>query len=271
MGSHFKERLCAPESHPVGMFVKFPTLETMEILAGVGCDFVILDMEHAPLGVETVYGMIVAAERSGMAALVRLRGHDTAAANMFLDAGASGILVPHCSPYEVARELIGEMVFPPVGKRGAGGGGRATQWGLDGAAEYRRGGDQGVVRVPMIEDPEAVEDIERILEVPGVDAVFIGQGDLTQTLGDRAKAQALVDKALAACNARGVPAATTAYGEDVEARLRQGFKWLAIANDTGTFTRAAKERLAEVRAAVGKATEKAADKATDKTTDKARS
>ena len=60
-------------------------------------------MEHAPLNVETVYGMVTVVERCGMAALVRLRGHDTATANMFLDAGASGILVPHCSPYEVGR------------------------------------------------------------------------------------------------------------------------------------------------------------------------
>jgi 4-hydroxy-2-oxoheptanedioate aldolase len=252
VGSRFKERLHAPESRLVGMFVKFPTMETMEILASAGCDFVIIDMEHAPLSVEVVYTMIVAAERSGMSALVRLRGHDTATANMFMDAGASGVLVPHCSPYAVAKELITDMVFPPTGRRGAGGGGRATQWGIDGPDEYRRGGDSGVVRVPMIEDPQAVDDIERILEVPGVDAAFIGQGDLTQTLGDRAAAQALVDTALAACLAKGVPAATTAYADDVEARLRQGFKWLAIGNDTGTFTRAVQNRLAQVRQAMGK-------------------
>jgi 2-keto-3-deoxy-L-rhamnonate aldolase RhmA len=61
MGSHLKERLCAPDSRLVGMFVKFPTLETIEILASAGCDFVIIDMEHAPLSTDTVYGMIVAA------------------------------------------------------------------------------------------------------------------------------------------------------------------------------------------------------------------
>jgi len=250
MGSYFRERLHDPGSRLLGMFVKFPTLETMEILASAGCDFVIIDMEHAPLSVDTVYGMIAVAERSGMAALVRLRGHDTATGAMLLDAGASGIFVPHCSPFEVAERLITDMVFPPTGRRGAGGGGRATQWGIDGPDEYRRGGDSGVVRVPMIEDPEAVEDIERILSVPGVDAAFIGQGDLTQTLGDRAAAQALVDRALAACVAKGIPAATTAYGDDVEARLRQGFKWLAIANDTGAFTRAVQQRLNQARQAV---------------------
>jgi 4-hydroxy-2-oxoheptanedioate aldolase len=250
MGSHFRERLHDPATRLLGMFVKLPTLETMEILASAGCDFVIIDMEHAPLDVNTVAGMVAVAERSGMAALVRLRGHDTATGGMMLDAGASGIFVPHCSPYEVAHRLITDMVFPPTGRRGAGGGGRATQWGLDGPDEYRRGGDRGVVRVPMIEDPEAVEDIDRILGIPGVDAAFIGQGDLTQTLGDREAAQELVDRALGACLAKGIPAATTAYGDDVEARLRQGFKWLAVANDTGLFARSSQQRLAQAKQAV---------------------
>jgi 2-keto-3-deoxy-L-rhamnonate aldolase RhmA len=250
MGSHFKERLYEPSARLVGMFVKFPTMETIEILATTGYDFIIIDMEHAPLGVETVYRMIVTSERSGMGALVRLRGHDTATANTFLDAGASGILVPHCSPTDVARTVITDMVFPPAGRRGAGGGGRATQWGIDGPEEYRRGGDAGVIRVPMIEDPEAVEVIDEILDIPGIDAAFIGQGDLTQTLGDRSKAQALVDRALAACNAKGIPACTTAYGDDVESRFRQGFKWLAVSNDTGIFTRAAKDRFASVQQSV---------------------
>jgi 2-dehydro-3-deoxyglucarate aldolase/4-hydroxy-2-oxoheptanedioate aldolase len=248
MGSHFKERLYEPSARLVGMFVKFPTMETIEILASLKYDFIIIDMEHAPLNVETVYRMIVTAERSGMGALVRLRGHDTATANTFMDAGASGVLVPHCSPTDVAREVITDMVFPPAGRRGAGGGGRATQWGIDGSEEYFRGGNEGVVRVPMIEDPQAVEEIDQILDIHGIDAAFIGQGDLTQTLGDRAKAQALVDRALAACMAKGIPACTTAYGDDVAQRFQRGFKWLAVGNDTGTFTRAAQDRIKAVKA-----------------------
>src|SRR5258708_30184745 len=236
MGSHFKERLCAPDGRLLGMFVKFPTMETIEILASAGLDFVIIDMEHAPLSIDVVYRMVVTAELAGMSALVRLRGHEPATANMFFDAGASGVLIPHCSPYETARALITDMLFPPHGRRGAGGGGRATRWGIDGPDEYRRGGESGVVRVPMIEDPEAVEDIERILDIPGVDAVFIGQGDLTQTLGDRAAAQRLVDRALAACVARGIPACTTAYSDDVSARPDPGLQWLAVPPHTRPFT-----------------------------------
>jgi 2-keto-3-deoxy-L-rhamnonate aldolase RhmA len=231
----------------MGMFVKIPSMETVEIMASAGLDFIIIDMEHAPLSVDTVYQMIVTAERSGMAALVRMRGHETALANTFMDAGASGVFIPHCSPYDVAKEVIADMLFPPAGRRGAGGGGRATQWGLDGPEEYKRGGDHGVVRVPMIEDPEAVEDVERILTIPGIDAAFIGQGDLTQTLGDREKAQELTLRALAACVTAGIPAATTAYGDDVATRLKQGFKWLAIQNDTGIFARNVVDRVKAVQ------------------------
>jgi 2-keto-3-deoxy-L-rhamnonate aldolase RhmA len=247
MGSHFKERLYEPSSRLLGMFVKIPAMETIETIASAGHDFIIIDMEHAPLGIETVYRMIVTAERSGMAALVRVRGHEPATANTLLDAGASGILIPHCSPYSAAKELITDMVFPPAGRRGAGGGGRATQWGLDGQDEYRRGGDSGVVRVPMIEDPEAVDEIEDILKIPGIDAAFIGQGDMTQTVGDRAKAQELVNTALEACKKAGIPACTTATTEDVVARFKQGFSWLTIGNDTGTFMSSVRDRLREVR------------------------
>jgi 2-keto-3-deoxy-L-rhamnonate aldolase RhmA len=254
MGSHFKERLYEPSSRLLGMFVKIPAMETIETIASAGHDFIIIDMEHAPLGIETVYRMIVTAERSGMAALVRVRGHEPATANTLMDAGASGILIPHCSPYSVAKELITDMVFPPTGRRGAGGGGRATQWGLDGQDEYKRGGESGVVRVPMIEDPEAVEEIEDILRIPGLDAAFIGQGDMTQTVGDRAKAQELVNTALEACNKAGIPACTTATSEDAVARFNQGFKWLTIGNDTGTFMRSVSDRLKEVRQKVSAGT-----------------
>lgn len=243
MGSHFREKLHDPKTRPMGMFVKIPSMETVEIMASAGLDFIIVDMEHAPLSVETVYQMIVTAERSGMAALVRMRGHETALANTFLDAGASGVFIPHCSPYDVAKEVIADMVFPPVGRRGAGGGGRATLWGIDGPDEYQRGGNEGVVRVPMIEDPDAVEDIDRILGIAGIDGAFIGQGDLTQTLGDPDKAQELTLRALSACVANGVPAATTAYGDDIAARLEQGFKWLAIQNDTGIFSKSVLNRV----------------------------
>ena len=58
MGSHFKEQLYDPKTRLMGMFVKFPSIETMEILAGAGLDFVIIDMEHVPLNVETVYNMV---------------------------------------------------------------------------------------------------------------------------------------------------------------------------------------------------------------------
>ena len=176
-----------------------------------------------------------------------MRSHETALANTFMDAGATGVFIPHCSPYEAAKEVMADMMFPPVGRRGAGGGGRATQWGMDGPEEYKRGGNDGVVRVPMIEDPEAVEDIDRILGIQGIDAAFIGQGDLTQTLGDREKAQEYTLRALSACVARGVPAATTAYGEDVATRLKQGFKWLAIQNDTGIFAKNVLDRVKAVK------------------------
>ena len=251
MKPYLKERLYDPKSRLLGMFIKFPTTETIEMIAYAGCDFVIIDMEHAPYSVETVYQLSVVADLHNMACLVRLPGHNMGVATQMLDAGVAGILVPHCSPYEAARELIEAMVFPPLGGRGAGGGQRAGRWGFGRREEYRESGDNGIVRVPMIEDPEAVEDIERILTISGVDAIFIGQGDLTQTLGaGNPRIAELVQSALSAANAKGIPACTTATAADLESRFNQGFKWLTVGNDTGMFARAVEEHFKTVKAIV---------------------
>ena len=251
MKTYLKERLYDPKSRLMGMFIKLPTTETIEMIAYAGCDFVIIDMEHAPYGVETVYQLSVVADLHDMSCLVRLPGHNMGVATQMLDGGAAGILVPHCSPYDVAKELIGDMVFPPVGRRGAGGGQRTGHWGFGAREDYRKSGDEGIVRVPMIEDPEAVEDIDRILTIPGVDAIFIGQGDLGQTLGaGNPKIAELVQTALSAANAKGIPACTTATAADLESRFTQGFKWLTVGNDTGMFARAVEENFKTVKAIV---------------------
>src|SRR4051794_40833549 len=115
MGPSFREKLYDPTTRPMGMFVKLPTIETIEMLAIAGFDLVIIDLEHAPISIETCSRMIATAELAGMAALVRVRGHDIAGANTLLDAGASGILVPHASPCDTVRTLMAGMLFPPRG------------------------------------------------------------------------------------------------------------------------------------------------------------
>ncbi len=251
MKTYLKERLYDPKSRLMGMFIKLPSTETIEMIAYAGCDFVIIDMEHAPYNIETVYQLSVVADLHDMACLVRLPGHNMGVATQMLDAGVAGILVPHCSPYDEAKTLIESMVFPPHGGRGAGGGQRAGRWGFGPREGYRDSGDTGVVRVPMIEDPEAIEDIDRILGIHGVDAIFIGQGDLTQTLGaGNPRIQELVQTALGAANAKGIPACTTATAADLESRFTQGFKWLTVGNDTGLFARAVEENFKTVKAIV---------------------
>ena len=189
--------------------------------------------------------MVVTAERAGMSALVRLRGHDPPTANMFFDAGASGVLVPHCSPYETAQQLITDMVFPPlVGAAPAAA--AAPRSGASTAPRVPSRRRHGVVRVPMIEDPEPSRTStafsnprrRRRLHRPGrpdPDARRPRRGAGTgRPSAGRVRGQRH-------------PGRTTAYGDDVEARLRQGFKWLAVANDTGPFTRAIQQRLGQVR------------------------
>ena len=240
----------------IGTFVKIPAIEIAEIIGAAGFDFVVIDTEHAPLSVRDVYEMVVVYSRMGLAPLVRVTDHGYGDAQRYLDAGAAGILVPHVSNGEQARDVMGRLLFPPQGTRGMGYAARAGLWGAlpGGPAEYVRVGQEDVARVAMVEEPEAVEDIEAILAAPGVDAVFVGPGDLSLTMGSTVAApdvQDAVTRAIEASVKAGVPVGTVVQGPDqIRLRASQGCRFLLVGNDTGMLTGAATRALADTRAAL---------------------
>jgi 2-keto-3-deoxy-L-rhamnonate aldolase RhmA len=241
----------------IGTFVKLPALEVAEIIGAAGFDFVVIDTEHAPLSVRDVYSLTVVYSRSGVAPLVRITDHGYGDAQRYLDAGAAGILVPHVSNAVQAKDVMRHFVFPPDGTRGMGYAARAGRWGgLDGGvAEYVRAGREDVARVAMIEEQEAVEDIEGILAAPGLDAVFVGPGDLSLSLGVPPGSPAVHDavtRSIEAATGAGVPVGTVVQGADqLRLRAEQGCRFLLVGNDTSMLSGAARRALAEAREAVG--------------------
>src|SRR5262245_53215071 len=152
-------------------------------MADAGFDFVVIDLEHSPLGLDTAARMISLARAAGVLPLVRVPGHDAATIGRVLDAGAGGILVPHVDTPDEARRVVVAMRFPPLGERGAGGTSRAGRWGLLPRAEYVRVGNEDVLCIPQLESEAAFQAAPEILAVEGVDAVFLGAGDLSLSLG----------------------------------------------------------------------------------------
>jgi 2-keto-3-deoxy-L-rhamnonate aldolase RhmA len=248
--SGFIER-CATGEPQVGTWVKLPSLETVEILAHCGYDFVVVDGEHSPLTLESVYRAIALGQALGMRVLVRVADRSGATVQRVLDAGADGILTPQVADAAVAAEVTRRMVFPgDGGTRGMGATSRAGRWGLAPAAEYLQRGAQ-LARVIQLESAEALEHVEEILDVPTVNAALIGLGDLTLSMGRPASdpyIQELVRRFVAAARERELPCGTAVADADAAVRaIGDGFGFVLVGNDASLFAAAAKQQLDHVR------------------------
>jgi len=181
----FRKRLLAREPL-IGSFLKFPCPQATEIFGSIGYDFVMLDEEHAPWSRDQLGTAYLAARAFGIAALVRIARPDAASILSALDDGATGVMVPHVSSVEKARDVASWARYKG-GTRGSGMG-RAGEYGArlgpGGMDAYYEDADAHTAVVAMIEDAEAIERIDDIAAVAGIDAFFIGRGDLALSLSN---------------------------------------------------------------------------------------
>lgn len=243
--SSFNELVRRPDACLMGTWVKLSSLETLELLAFAGFDFVVLDMEHAPHTFETTYRCIVAAQGFGMKALVRLPDAVNDSVQRLLDSGADGLLVPRVRTPEEARRTMDGMLFSPRGSRGVGITSRAGKWGMVSMPEYTRRGDQDILRCVQLEDQDSLRKAEAILSTEGVNAAFVGPGDLSLSSGKPAtdpENAALIEHLLKTGNALGIPCGT-AVGDAAAARKarERGFRFVMVSNDLTMFGKAAVE------------------------------
>lgn len=227
----------------LGTWVKIPAFETLELLAHAGFDFVVIDMEHAPLALDRVYELIFAAQRLQLAALVRLPDQLGMLVQPLLDAGADGLLVPRISSLEAAAAISARMVFAPAGERGLGLTSRAGRWGLRPMPEYIEHGNRQCLRMIQLEDWATLQSAAQFAALEHVNGLFIGLGDLFLSSGRPASApevQALVGAVLQATQAAGVLSGIAAAAP-AEARryLEMGFSLVMVSNDATLFGRAA--------------------------------
>ena len=177
----FRKRIRSGESL-LGCAVGLGHPMAVEIAGYAGFDFVFLDTEHSALGVTAVESMILAARVGKVAAIYRVRQLDPAAIGRALDIGADGVLVPHIRTADQARSVVDAARYSPIGRRGVGPG-RPIRFGLTHTEDYLADANERTVVAFMIEDREAVENIEAIAAVDGVDVFNIGTCDLSNSLG----------------------------------------------------------------------------------------
>jgi 2-keto-3-deoxy-L-rhamnonate aldolase RhmA len=245
----FRRRFAARESL-TGTFIKTPTPHAIEILGGLGFDFVVIDEEHAPFDPQATDVALLAARASGTAGIVRVPSAAPAGILRVLDCGAAGVLVPHVSSAAKAHEIAAACRYRN-GKRGYSGSSRAGGYGAAKVWDHVARSDEMTTVIAMIEDPEALDDIDSILGVEGIDGAFIGRGDLTVALGaaanDAPPVKAAVDTVMAAARRAAKPVCVM-VGSAAEAKTFKdlGASAFIVSSDQGFLRKIAAQTLSEM-------------------------
>jgi len=178
--SRLKSKLKSKELS-LGSWITIPHQAVIEVLSTAGFEWLVVDMEHSPIGVETLVSLIGHIQGNGMQALVRVSKNEEVAIKIVLDAGADGVIVPMIRNEEEARQAVDYVKYPPTGKRGVGLN-RAQKYGTA-FESYKNWVNEEVVIIAQIEHIEAVDNLEEILAVPGIDGIIVGPYDLSASMG----------------------------------------------------------------------------------------
>lgn len=234
---------------------------TVEIaLAARTCGFdgLFFDLQHGVIPEYEVSQMAVAAMNLGVAPLVRVPEKDYAAALRMLDNGAMGIIMPEVTTVEDARDAVQACKYPPVGNRGAFGGNAHFAFRPVPAADARCAMNEATLLILMIESRAALENIEAIAAVPGVDVVHIGTNDLSTDLGHPGELAhpdvlAAVDRVVRACRANGKHAGVGGYtgpdgAKQIAPVIKLGARFITSASEWNLMMSAGAERVKALRA-----------------------
>lgn len=235
----------------VGTFVKTPSPIIVEVLAMTGLDCLVLDAEHAPFDRGAIDGCIMAAAAAGMDVLVRTPSGAPEHILNALDCGATGVLVPHVRSADEARDLV-RLAHYGGGGRGYAGSSRAARYTTKPMATHLADSAARTVIVAQIEDPEAIDSIDAIAAVDGIDAMFVGRADLTVSYGavdqDDGRVVAALEAVLAAGQAHRRPTGLFLAREgDVPIWKELGARLFLLGSDHGFLLSGAAALTARVR------------------------
>jgi 2-keto-3-deoxy-L-rhamnonate aldolase RhmA len=252
----FRKRLLNRELL-IGTFCKTPTSHATEILGSLGYDFVMLDEEHAPWTRQTLEAGLLGARAFGTAGLVRIARPDASSVLSVLDDGAIGVMVPHVSSAEKARNIASWARYKG-GTRGSGVG-RGGDYGGKPVEAHYEFSDATTTVIAMIEDREAIERIDEITAVEGIDGFFLGRGDLGLSLSNatgspaagpvptveeavRIVAQSVLKSGKALC-----AVTTNMASDDAKKMIDLGVTALMVASDQGFIRTGALTQLEHFR------------------------
>ncbi|MCK6682155.1 MAG: aldolase/citrate lyase family protein [Thermoanaerobaculia bacterium] len=167
----------------IGPFLRIPRAELVEMLAFAGFDFAILDLEHGPGSISEVYPLVLAAERRGLRLLARIPLLEESWFKWLLDLGIGGIQVPHIKSREDAEKAVEWSLFSPEGARGLCRFVRAAEFSNVKRQDYVFAANHNRLLVLQIEGKDGLEQVDSITDVRGIDVLFVGPYDLSQSIG----------------------------------------------------------------------------------------
>ena len=224
-------------SFALGPFIKSPVPQTIEVVAHAGFDFAVADMEHTPLDPQGLYPMLLAAERHDLDLIVRLPARDEIFFKWVLDLGVRNVQVPFVETAADARDAVRLSRFAPEGERGLCRFVRSAGYSSVPRSQYLAEANNSTRLILQIESANAVSNIAEIAAVPGIDTIFIGPYDLSQSLGVPGQIwdQTVVDameRVIDVCRSRGVNLGTfTDSVEGVEYWARAGASLIEYGSD----------------------------------------
>jgi len=236
------------EGKPViGATITVASPEIAAQAANLGFDFLWIEMEHSPITLETARNMILATRGLKAMPFTRVPVNELWTAKRVLDAGSIGVIFPFTSTPELARQAVAACKYPPEGLRGAGPGLATFRW--PAPEGYYKFANKNVMVIIIIEQGKAVDQIEQIAAVPGIDVMFIGTNDLSFSLGvggqqDHPKQLEAIGKVVAAAKRHKVPLGRPAGSpEQVQQYIKDGFTFFQGGAELGLMAAGAQPLL----------------------------
>jgi 4-hydroxy-2-oxoheptanedioate aldolase len=246
----FKRALRAGKAQ-IGLWSSLSSNYSVEVIAGAGFDWLLLDTEHSPNDLESLLTQLQAAAPYATHPVVRVPWNDMVAIKRVLDIGAQSLLVPYVSTPEEAAAAVSYIRYPPAGVRGVAGTTRASRFGR--VKDYAKRAHEEICLLVQLETQRALDNLEAICAVEGIDGVFIGPADLHASLGHTGEianpeVKPLIDEAIRRIRKCGrAPGILTPNEADARHWLGCGALFVAVGADVGILARGAESLAAKFK------------------------
>ena len=230
------------------------TVDTAKAMLTAGFDWLFIDMEHNSMDIDTAVQISVAAQDAGITPIVRVPGYEHYHATRALDGGAQGVVVPHVDTAATAEQIASNCRYPPIGHRSITGALPQVGFEIHPLKDVTEAINRETLVVVMLESPEAIDNADKIAEVPGIDALLIGTNDLSLEMGipgelGHSDIVAAYDSVIAACKAHGKYAGMGGvYKPELMAKyIEMGTQLILAGNDISFLMESARRQASAVR------------------------